>query len=362
MSPRVPRPRLSNPQASNPQISELTGLARRVLHTYIVRSGPRDPRYWRAGSFIATNGPPCWSCYDTAATAAAVLSTLGHGDAELRNVAIATFTHVIHTYQADSGEFAGGAVTTGFISVELGLSYLELQDSLPAQTRALWRGSLSRAADWLISSGQTTFYINGNVNLRQTEVMWLAWSATGAARFLSAYRQEWEFTISPPARWTEFGLKTTQAPTGPNGAGGAAYLAESGGGAPGYDPSYTMAQLDTATELYILTREPRYVRLMNLLFNQERPRINRAFTLNATGGTRKDDDIPFMSAAPAVLVLTGQRPGLRRFWLGQLKRIQHEYQGAIAYTAPNYYKGLSGWLMAPILALQWPQGTGPSTD
>ena len=347
-------------QVSSPQVSELAGLARRVLDSYIVRNGPHDPRYWRDGSFIATDGPSCWSCYDTAATAAAVLSTYDGNEARLRNVAIATFTHVIRTYQAPSGEFASGAVMTGFISVELGLSYLELRSTLPASTSALWRESLQRAADWLIRTGQTTYYINGNVNLRQTEVMWLAWSATGAARFRTAYQHEWRFTISPPKRWTGFGLQLTHSPTGPDGAAGAGYLAESGGGAPGYDPSYTMVQLDIATELYILTRDSRYVRLMNLLFNQERPRINAAFTLNATGGTRKDDDTPFMSAAPAVLVLTGQRPDLRRFWLGQLRRIQHEYRGAMTYTVPNYYKGLSGWLMPPILALQWPHGVGPS--
>jgi hypothetical protein len=27
---------------------------------------------------------------------------------------------------------------------------------------------------------------------------------------------------------------------------------------------------------------------------------------------------------------------------------------------PNYYKGLSGWLIVPILALQWPHGLDPT--
>jgi hypothetical protein len=190
--------------------------------------------------------------------------------------------------------------------------------------------------------------------------MWLAWAATGNRRFRRAYQRAWSFTISPPGpRWSKFGLKLTHPPSTRDGSDGAGYLAESGGGDPGFDPSYTMAQLDTATQLYVLTRDPRYVRLMNLLFNQERPRI-RAFTLNATAGTRKDDDVPFLSSAPAVLVLTGQRPGLRSFWLGQLGRLRREYRGAMVYTAPNYYKGLSGWLMTPILALQWPDGIGPT--
>jgi len=341
-------------------VSEIAALGRQVLRSYTVRTSQHDPRYWRGGSFVAANGPSCWSCYDTAATAAAVLSTTGTGDTRLQQLAIDTFSHAIHAYQTPSGEFTPDGVTTGFFAVELGISYLELRAVLPPTVRQLWRSSLTRAANWLIKTGQTTFYINGNVNLRQTEVLWLAWAASGNPRFRNAYQREWTFTISPPGpRWSAFGLKFTRRPTTPDGSDGAAYLAESGGGTPGYDPSYTMAQLDTATELYVLTRDPRYVRLMNLLFNQERPRID-AFTLNATGGTRKNDDIPFLSSAPGVLVLTGQRPTLRSFWLGQLRRIQREFRGATVFTAPDYYKGLSGWLMMPILALQWPKGLGLS--
>src|SRR5690242_15883735 len=60
--------------ASTPQVSEIAALGRQVLRSYTVRTSQHDPRYWRGGSFVAANGPSCWSCYDTAATAAAVLS------------------------------------------------------------------------------------------------------------------------------------------------------------------------------------------------------------------------------------------------------------------------------------------------
>jgi hypothetical protein len=148
----------------------------------------------------------------------------------------------------------------------------------------------------------------------------------------------------------------THVPHRQDGSDGAGYLTESSGGSPGFDPSYTMAQLDTATELYVLTRDPRYLRLMNLLFNQERARINSAYTLNATGGSRKNLHTAFMSAGPAVLVLSGSRPDLVSFWSGQLRRIDVEYRTAMTYSEINYYKGLSSWLLDPVLALQWPHG------
>jgi hypothetical protein len=338
-------------------VAHLARLDREVLNSYVARSGPRDPRYWRDGTFVASDGPPCWFCYDTASTAAAVLSRSGRGDTALRSIAIETLNRAIRTYQRPDGEFAPDGIATGFFTVELGISYLELRPFLSPNSRGRWIASVRRAADWLIATGQTTFYINGNVNLRQTEIMWLAWVITGDEAFRTAYEKEWDFTIAPAARrWAAFGLKLTRAPGRSDGSDGAGYLAESDGGSPGFDPSYTMAQLDTASELYVLTRDPRYLRLMNLLFNQERPRISADFTLNATGGARKSYLTPFTSSAPFLLALSGVRPNLTEFALGEIHAIDSEYQTAMNYTQVNAYKGLSGWLALPVLAVEWPQG------
>jgi hypothetical protein len=346
-----------SPTALADHLSRLARLTRTVLDSYIDKNGPRDPRYWEHGSFIATDALSCWACYDTAATAAAVLSREDTGNVRMRNIAVQTINRVIQTYQEPNGEFAGGGVTSGFVAAEIGVSYLELRPYLDDETQATWVDSMRRAADYLISSGDTAFYINGNVNLRQTEVMWLAWAATGERRFWPAYEHEWQFTIAPPSpRWADCGLRVTVTPARADASDGAGYLTESGGGVPGYDPSYTMVQLDTATELYVLTRDPRYLRLMNLLFNQERSRIAGNYVLNATGGTRKDDMIPFMSAAPAVLVLSGDRRDLAGFWLGQLGVIHVQYNAATRGTIPDFYKGTSIWLSLPVLAIEWPHG------
>src|SRR5262249_49240693 len=153
-------------------------------------------------------------CYDTAAVGAATLSQT-QSNPSFRQVAIDTFNAAIAQHQLSDGAFAnddGNAdgVATGFFAVSLGVSYLELQPTLDATTRARWSNAVEKAADYLINSGDDAWYINGNVNLRQTEVMWLAWAITGQQRFRSEYDSEWSFTTNPPqGRWPGYGLRIT---------------------------------------------------------------------------------------------------------------------------------------------------------
>ncbi len=331
----------------------------------MTQSSPTDTRYYANGVWYATDGPSCWYCYDSAAVGAATLSQQPSGDPQLRQVAIDTFNEAISQHQLPSGAFDDGSgaadgLGTGFFTVDLGVAYLELRNTLDAQTRAKWSAAIGAAADYLINSGNTTWYVNGNVNLRQTEVMWLAWVATQQPRFLTAYDSEWSFTISPSqTRWPGFGLQLTKTPTRADGSDGAGYLAESGGGAPGFDPSYTDAQLDTATDLYVLTHDPKYLWLMNLLFNQIRPLIDSTWTLDALNGTRKNDLEPFLDPAPSVLVDSDDRPDVAPGLAAQMTRLQQEYVGAESFTNVNYYKGFESWISTPLLNLQWPQGMAP---
>ena len=273
----------------------------------------------------------------------------------LLRVAESTCNTAIQSKQLGDGQFRPDAVASGFFSVELGLSYLELRRDLSTHRAARWSRALARAARWLITSEQMTYYINGNVNLRQTEVMWLAWRATGDPKFHTWYEREAQFALAPAAaRWSRFGLRLTKPLSGRYDDDGAGYLVESDGdNSYGYDPNYTAAQLDTATQLYVLTRQVRWLRLINILFNQERPRINSAFTLNATHGSRKNCLTPFLSAGPAVLVMSGARPSLLGFWQGQVTRIVNKYTNAMNYTEPPLYQGMSASLAMPLLTEQW---------
>jgi hypothetical protein len=349
--------------------ASLNGLAAALpaaLNGYMIRTSPADPRYYADGVWYATDGVLCWYCYDSAAVGAATLSQVDD-DPSLAQVAIATFNTALSQHQLPSGaiDFADGApdgIGTGFFAVNLGITYLELETSLDSATQARWRTAIAAAASYLISSGNTTWYINGNINLRQTEVMWLAWAITHQQRFLAAYNAEWTFTVAPAqSRWSGYGLKITHTPTRSDGSNGAGYLAESGGGKPGFDPAYTQAQLDTATDLYVLTRDPRYLRLMNLEFNQLRPLINTDWTLDAEGGTRENYLTPFMSAAVSVLAASGDRPDLVPMVSSQLTHVESSYKGAATFTNVNFYKGFECWLSMPLLNRQWPQGMALAT-
>lgn len=348
-----------------PPMSGLAAVALQTLRSYVTKSSPTDTRYFSGGTWFATDGPTCWYCYDSAAAAAAVLSTVPGGDTSLTPIAVQTIDTAIAQHQTASGAFLNDAgqpdaIATDFFVVPLGLTYLQLQSQLDPTTKALWSQSIARAADYIESSGNANWYINGNLNLRQTEVFWLAWAATGAPRFLTDYDAEWNFTIAPPqSRWPGFGLHYSTVPSRSDGSDGAGYLAESGGGTPGFDPSYTQVQLDTASDLYVLTQDPRYVRLMNLLFDQLRPLINSSWFLDATHGTRKNDVIPFDSPGLDVLAASGDRPDLVPLVSGQVARVEADYAGAATYTHPNYYKGFAEWIAIPLLAADHPGGVAP---
>jgi hypothetical protein len=343
------------------QVHALAAVTRTVLGRMM--SEVSNGRYYRAGEWHApTTVPGCWWCLDGAATAAAVLSDrAGPGASALATVAADTFSAAIAHEQLADGAFqsdgAPNAIATGFELVELGVTYLELQNSLPASTRSRWARAIEAAADYLMSSGAMTWYINGNIQLHQVEDMWLAWHITGSLRFRGAYESEWAFAVEPrQSRWKGFGLKITHTPTSSDGADGAGYLAEAGGGAPGFDPEYTMLQLDYATSLWVLTHERRYLRLMNLLFNQLRPLVSRADILDARDGTRRNDVLPLFSMGPVVLLDSGDRPDLRRFVSAQLRVVEGQYEKRSNYDNLNFYRGMSLWLSLPLLFAQWPHG------
>jgi len=349
-------------------LHQLESTENEVVQSYMGKSSPNPPRYYSDGQWYAPEGPECWNCYDSAGTAAAVLSDQGLGGEEYARVAIETTDTAIADHQAPDGAFEGSAsadagLTTGFYAVELALNYFELRKALPAATRARWAASLAAAAEYLINSGDTTWYINGNVNLRQTEVLWLAWQVTGNPYFKQQYEQEWAFTIAPPqSRWPGFGLQITTAPTAADGSNGAGYLAESGGGAPGFDPEYTMVQLGTATSMYIFSREARWLRLMNLFYNQIIPLVevtpppHSVWNLNATQGARKDELTPFITSALYVLVSGGVRPELEEGLPAQFTTIEDTFHGAMTFTNATLYKDVGGELTMPILDAQWPSG------
>jgi hypothetical protein len=134
----------------------------------------------------------------------------------------------------------------------------------------------------------------------------------------------------------------------------AGYLAESGGGAPGFDPEYAGTQLDVASRLYVLSGDPRALRLANLLTNAVLPRVGGTWLLDTSGGTRHplpDRHVPFTTPALAALAWLGGRSDLAADVPHQFARINQAYRAAIHYGgSANMYHGLGSQVAVILLA------------
>lgn len=265
----------------------------------------------------------CWSCNQGGpASAAATLYMLGgRTQPLLLQEAEATIDTAIATRQQPNGSFLGppgdtqtADVATMFFGVEEGNAYLTLLPVLDPARRARWAASIAAAAAFLVHNGNLTWYTNGNINLGNTELFYLAWRATGSPYYQALYEQAWNFTLYPPqSQWPGRGLVLVRTPTRSDWSDGAGYLTETGAGGTGFDAEYTSLQLDEAARLYLLSGDPRALRLANVLVNMLLPRVEPDFWLNTSGGTRHtepDRQVPLLSSAFAVLALDGGRADL----------------------------------------------------
>lgn len=281
----------------------------------------------------------CWSCADGGPlTAAATLYVLGGAsDPTLLNEAEATINTAIATRQTPDGGFTQPStdstpegISTLFFGVEFGTTYRLLAPYLDPATRAAWQRSLAAVGNYLIASNSTTYYVNGNINLGMTELLWLIWQATGQSQFLQDYNNSWNFTLNPPqTKFPGAGWITVQAPTQADGSDGTGYFAEVGAGGTGYDAEYSSLQLDVASRLYLLSGDPRALRAANMLMNMEMPRVNTSTwmldTSNGTRHTQPNRYVGFMSSAMAVLGLDAGRSDLIPWILPQLKQEESWY-------------------------------------
>jgi hypothetical protein len=312
--------------------SQSLGLLAREIFLY---AGPLGP--FRAGIWTTTS-TACWACNQggPATAAATVYMLAAQPNQAALQAAEATIDTAIATRQQPSGAFVGPAgdgqspdVATMFFGVEEGNAYLELAPALDAARKARWQASLAAAANFLIRNGNLTWYTNGNINLGNDELMYLAWLATGNPAFKTAFEQGLAFTLAPPqTTWPGRGLIVAKAPTRADGSDGSGYLSETGVGGTGFDPEYTELQLDIAARMYLLSGDPRLERLANLFVNALLPRIDSSYMLDTSGGTRHPTPgrkVPLITSAFAVLGLDGGRADLVPRILPQLSELQATY-------------------------------------
>jgi hypothetical protein len=254
---------------------------------------------WRLG------GERCKRCVLGGAVAAATLA----GDApRMRDLAQQTVDRFVAT-QLPDGAFPSSVppgrpdgIETEFAGVQIGTVAHLLDGRVSKATSARWAESLRSAGRYLVASGMTTYYVNGNVNLGTTLTLGLAWQATRDPALKAAYERSWDFTLHPPApRWAAYGLRFVKAPRRADWADGAGYLAEAGA-RPGFDAHYTQLQASLATRMWLTLGDPRALRLANVLTNQLLKHVDGEWHLDTGGGSRHPVEglsFPFITASVA---------------------------------------------------------------
>ena len=338
-APALAAPALAAPAGKpNPVIIQNTAqLLDECLAHISEKTAETDTAYFANGNWVFPNSEKAYSHQAGAATAAAVLwkwrelnkASLDEAarakQDSLHRIAVTFFDHAIKERLSADGLYDKGGAETAFFATELATTLLTLRDSLNEETRGRWVEALQRMVNRWMKNGELPnpsatgwkatdgWYTNGNFELEEAELIYLMWKITGEQRYKDLFEVQWKHTLTPDHnRWGKagYGFFYLKEPTREDGSDGAGYLAEAEQ-EPGFDKDYGQVQLTMATRLYVLSKDPRVLRLMNLLFNALLPKVDeKTWILDATYGSRHSLHLPFFSTGLPVLAFWGGRSDL----------------------------------------------------
>lgn len=323
-------------------------------------------RYFRDGVWTTTDVPGPWEKTDAGPplAAARLWAATGKTDAVAFGQAVSTYETAMATRQAADGMFGSDPIASTWFANSLGQAYLLLKDRLSAAQRSAWSSSIARAADYLTASTNAAYYPNGNIAVSYAELFYLAYAATGDARFSTAYDKALLNAYHPrqdmyPGR----GWVQTKAATKADGSDGAGYFTEQGSGGVGFDAEYTMSQLDVASNLWLASKDPRALVMTNELLNQLLPRVTdrttdprfpRHYMLDTSNGTRHTEAsryVLFDTPAVALLAWSGKRPDLVAMSVGQVTDVNTYFREELGWPSnPVHYADLGRDVGAMLLA------------
>lgn len=228
---------------------------------------------------------------------------------------------------------SGTDINVMFFASEVGVAAIMLKETIAQDRLARWTSAVARSADFLVSNKNLSWYTNGNIVVGNALVMALAYRLTGEQRYRELYDEALNFAVTPPQqRWSGFGFRVVKPATVTRGANGKGYFTETGPGGPGYDPEYTMLQLDQLTRIYLINGDERILQYMNMVLGMLMDRVDvRAWTLDTSGGTRKPmagRKIVFDTAALTTLANLGGRDDLKPYLADQHKALQTMFRSA----------------------------------
>jgi len=344
-APRIIKPpesvRLEGASAASSYEAEDLLMLRSAVDTF-----PRRGGAWMPGLYSSSS----WEKYQTAVVGDAVLGARRGGGLGRRQIAQETVDLAIARHQLPDGDFDNGThaagssgVSGGFWAEAEGLVALVLRPYIRRPLFADWVGSMERYADYLMRSGETKWYANGNVVLRTAVVLLETYrlaelnGGRNAARLWRAYTFELRFLTDPATRgkgerwsWLGYGERS-------NGNGGTWFVetADSRPNRPplcangdrpcsGFDPNYTEAQLNDANLADALgVNRQFWLNVIRGEFTTLKPRIDNGM-LNASDGSR--DSVGEEVFFPQIFGVL-QRAGvghLNSYWRTQTRAIRDE--------------------------------------
>lgn len=246
----------------------------------------------------------------------------------LYKVAVDTMERGISLHGAN-GRLTNPGSHDVFWYCEFANTYLLLKDTLDAATQKRWVDTMRNEVSALEAAGdlpnpaligQTNvapwkgtdgWYTNGNVDIDHAIWTYLVWKATGEQQYKDLFEICWKHTLSPSqARWKGYGLYYLKVPTKEDGSDGSGYITEAAG-APGFDRNYGQLQLSFLARLYLVSHDPRVLRVMNVLCNGLLPHLDKdTMVLNCLYGSRHSDFSPFSNSGVPVLAWLGGRDDL----------------------------------------------------
>jgi hypothetical protein len=332
---------------------------------------------WSAGNHSA--GP--WGVYQSPATAEAALAndpSAGNLEADREHearVAEETINAGIASHNASGGFEPSSdtdAVDGAWFAEDLGFvgDVLYKGGWLRGGTLQSWEQRLVSYVRWLQSTGNTSWYTNGNVNLRFALIMLEARNlatdagdATDAAEMSADLSTEEAFTVNPCAGGT---CTPGAGRWGWHQDGNAGYFSETPSGWPndwscdnspctGFDPEYTALQLQDALTGYVISGyDGWWQNIVVSEYNRLAPLVSSG-RLNQANGSRKNDP-PFLFFPPVYAVLdehnlTSDDAG----WQAQMNQYQTDANIWVANAGsqgPEEYRALAAPAVAVLDAEQ----------
>ncbi len=327
MPTESPRPTVAKPSPG--QIQAIIQLAEQCLTELSERTSDADTQYYEKGDWRFTN--QLLACDAGPAGLAAALWKYRQTHPEsmdsaakakqewLYRIAVETVERGIALHD-ENGKLKNPGSHAVFWYLEFASIYNLLKDSLSPETRNRWQEVMRGEVKALQASGDLPdptkagwkgtdgWYTNGNVDICHAAWIYQVWQAIGDEEYKALFERCWKHTLFPSQiRWKGYGLYLLKAPTKLDGSDGSGYITEANA-KPGFDKSYGAMQLSIVARHYVKSRDPRALRVTNLLCNALWPHVDKeTMVLNAMYGSRKSEIFPFYSCAPEVLTWLGGR-------------------------------------------------------